>query len=188
MSTVLSCIVVRHPADGPEDTCVPAHRQWTSLLVGVFIIINNSNNPWPLWLKSTLDILSPPWLEPRWKSQLVQSACCWCTLYKTISFMSHSWCCTGCGNLELGTSLIVSLLWADSERIQWKFAGAGGQEGRGQWKREACAHQSSGVQEESDTSTHGEKSGNVKQLHAQIAALSTALAELEHLSSPAWPS
>ena len=45
MSTVVSRVVVFHRADGLEAShvkdilCVPAHRQWTSLLDSVIIVI-----------------------------------------------------------------------------------------------------------------------------------------------------
>ena len=74
----------------------------------------------------------------------------------------------------------------------------GVREGKGVHIKQQAKQQSNGVQAESspDTFFNGEKFVNVKQLHAQIAAVSKALAELElsgdkelmHPSNPAWPS
>ena len=90
-------------------------------------------------------------------------------------------------NLELGESPCASLLRADSERTQWEFVGACRQERQDKWKGERGAHQATSqatVQwcpggEQPDTYTNSEKLVNVNQLHAQIAAVSKALAELE---------
>ena len=84
-------------------------------------------------------------LEPRWTltcpiSYLLVHFC----TKRSLSFMSQSWCCTGCGNLELGESPYVSLLRADSERIQWEFVGASRQERQDKWKGKRCAHQATG--------------------------------------------
>ena len=81
----------------------------------------------------------------------------------------------------------MSLLRADSDCIQWKFVGAGCQERQDKWKRESvhikqqAKQQFNGVQAWSspDTYINGEEFVNVKQLHAQIAAVSKALAALE---------
>ena len=90
-------------------------------------------------------------------------------------------------NLELGESPYVSSLRADSERIQWEFVGACRQERQDKSKgervhiKQQAKQQSNGVQAGSspDTNINGEKLENVKQLHAQIAAVSKARAELE---------
>ena len=63
---------------------------------------------------------------------------------RSLSFMSQSWWCTGCGTWNWGESPFVSLLRADSERIQWKFVGAGCEEMQDKWKREWYAHQATG--------------------------------------------
>ena len=61
--------------------------------------------------------------------------------------------------------------------------GASRQERQDKWKGKRCAHQSTGQATVQwcppDTDINGEKLVNVKQLHAQIAAVSKALAELE---------
>ena len=122
-------------------------------------------------------------LEPMWNLMWSNQVSVGAFSHKTSSFLRVAivvlyrlW------NLELGESPFVSLLWADSERIQWKFVGAGCQEKQDTWKREGCAHQAIGqatVQWCPGGEQPGEKLVNVKKLHAQIAAVSKALAELE---------
>ena len=100
---------------------------------------NHQGDPQPFWLKSTVGIISPSWLEPRWNLiwsiQLSVGALCTSFIHVALVVWYRLW------NLELGESPFVSLLWADSERIQWKFVGAGRQERQDQWNREGCAHQ-----------------------------------------------
>ena len=88
-----------------------------------------------------------------WSNEPVVGALC---TKRTLSFMPHSWC------------YAVEVRGCRSSRKA------------DQWKREGCAHQAA-VQwcSSGDTNINGENSGNVSQLHAQIAAVSKALAELE---------
>ena len=97
-------------------------------------------------------------------------------LHVTIVVLRSLW------NLELGKSHVVPLLH-DPERGQWKPVGADHQERQDQWEGKRSTHQAfpwclwgttqnGGLQE-------SENSVIVKQLHAQIAAVPKALAELE---------
>ena len=87
-------------------------------------------------------------------------------------------------NLELVEPLFVTLLRTGTEDIQWKLVGTGRQERKDQWKRARCAHQAtalrfSNCEHSPDAYANGEKLASMKQLHAQIAAVSKALTELE---------
>ena len=99
--------------------------------------------------------------------------------------MSQSWCCTGCGTWNWRESLRYcgqtpsasnGSLW-----VQLVKKGKTSAKGKGVHIKQQSKQQSNGVQAVSspDTCINGEKLVNVKQLHAQIAAVSKALAELE---------
>ena len=91
-----------------------------------------------------------------------------------LSYMSQSWCCVGCGTWNWGSHSSCHLLWTGNEDIQWKLVGTGCQER----KRERCAHQAT-VQRCSGCEQRRCLRQWREQLHAQIAAVSKALTELE---------
>ena len=83
---------------------------------------------------------------------------------------------------ECPEPLFVPLLRTGTEDIQWKLVGTGRQERKDQWKRGVHTKQQyNGAQavNSPDAYANGEKLVNMKQLHAQIAAVSKALTELE---------
>ena len=71
----------------------------------------------------------------------------------------------------------MPLLRTGTEDIQWKLVGTGRQERKDvHTKQQHCATQ---AVNSPDAYANGEKLASMKQLHAQIAAVSKALTELE---------
>ena len=106
---------------------------------------------------------------------------------RSLSFMSQSWCCIGCGTWNwlsrpschnCGQTPNAS---NGSSWVQVVKKGKTSGQGKGVHIKQQAKQQSNGVQAGSspDTNISGEKLVNVKQLHAQIAAVSRALAELD---------
>ena len=97
--------------------------------------------------------------------------------------MSQSWCCAGCGTWNWREPLFVPLLRTGTEDIQWKLVGTGRQQrkdsGKGKGVHTKQQHYAAQAVNSPDAYADGEKLVNMKQLHAQIAAVSKALTELE---------
>ena len=79
--------------------------------------------------------------------------------------------------------LFVPLLRTGTEDIQWKLVGTGRQErkdqGKGKFMHTKQQHYATQAVYSPDVYANGEKLASMKQLHAQIAAVSKALTELE---------
>ena len=101
--------------------------------------------------------------------------------------MSQSWCCTGCGTWNWWSRPTCHYCGQTpspsngSSWVQVVKKGKTSGKGKGVHIKQQAKQQSNGVQAGSSPDTHinGENLVNVKQLHAQIAAVSKALAELE---------
>ena len=106
---------------------------------------------------------------------------------RSLSFMSQSSCCTFCGTWNWRSRPTCHCCGQTpsasngSSLVQVVKKGKTSGQGKGVHIKQQAKQQSNGVQAGSipDTYINGEKLVNVKQLHAQIAAVSKALAELE---------